>query len=139
MKSFFLIENIDCLVFKKVTFYLIMIIYFQLQYSKKTKWFNVQTKKWSRGPDMNKARSGHGCVKIPQTNLRKSKILVVGGLNVPEQNNPDNHLLFKFLCLSDIDECDPDLCPYDEICEDRINSFHCQKGKCSKTLSLAFI
>ena len=55
-----------------------MFIYFQLQRSE-TKWFDVQTKKWSRGPDMNKARSGHGCVKIPQTSQRKSQILVVGG------------------------------------------------------------
>ena len=58
-----------------------MIIYFQLQYSKKTKWFNVQTKKWSNGPEMNKARGLHGCVKIPQTSQHKSQILVVGGLN----------------------------------------------------------
>ena len=28
---------------------------------------------------MNKARSHHGCVKIPQTSQRKSQILVVGG------------------------------------------------------------
>ena len=28
---------------------------------------------------MNNARSGHGCVKIPQTSQRKSKILVFGG------------------------------------------------------------
>merc|ERR1719167_1625838 len=28
---------------------------------------------------MNKARSDHGCVKIPQTSQRKSQILVVGG------------------------------------------------------------
>jgi len=49
--------------------------------SKKTKWFDVQTKKWSNGPEMNKDRSGHGCVKIPQTVQRKSQILVVGGLS----------------------------------------------------------
>ena len=41
--------------------------------------FDVQTNKWSNGPDMNKARSHHGCVKIPQTSQRKSQILVVGG------------------------------------------------------------
>ena len=56
-----------------------MIIYFQLQLTKETKWFDVQTKKWSNGPEMNKARSDHGCVKIPQTSQRKSQILVVGG------------------------------------------------------------
>ena len=56
-----------------------MIIYFQLQESKKTKWFDVQTKKWSNGPEMNKGRYEHGCVKIPQTSQRKSQILVVGG------------------------------------------------------------
>ena len=46
---------------------------------KETKWFDVQTKKWSNGPEMNKARSDHGCVKIPQTSQHKSQILVVGG------------------------------------------------------------
>ena len=46
---------------------------------KKTKWFDVQTKKWSNGPEMNEARSRHGCVMIPQTSQRKSKILVFGG------------------------------------------------------------
>ena len=56
-----------------------MIINFQLQELKETKWFDVQTKKWSNGPEMNKARSRHGCVKIPQTSQRKSQILVVGG------------------------------------------------------------
>ena len=56
-----------------------MIIYFQLQASKETKWFDVQTKKWSNGPEMNKARSWHGCVKIPQSSQHKSQILVVGG------------------------------------------------------------
>ena len=56
-----------------------IIIYFQLQRSKETKWFDVQTKKWSNGPEMNKARNWHGCVKISQTSQRKSRILVVGG------------------------------------------------------------
>ena len=56
-----------------------IIIYFQLQRSKETKWFDVQSKKWSIGPEMNKARSMHGCVKIPQTSQHKSQILVVGG------------------------------------------------------------
>jgi len=46
---------------------------------KETKWFDVQTKKWSNGPEMNKARFKHGCVKIPQTSQHKSQILVVGG------------------------------------------------------------
>ena len=60
---------------------MIIIIYFQLQAKKETKWFDVQSKKWSNGPEMNKARSGHGCVKIPQTSQHKSQILVVGGLS----------------------------------------------------------
>ena len=56
-----------------------MIIYFQSQITKETKWFDVQRKKWSNGPEMNKARRWHGCVKIPQTSQHKSQILVVGG------------------------------------------------------------
>ena len=46
---------------------------------KETKWFDVHSKKWSNGPKMNKARSGHGCLKVPQTSQHKSQILVVGG------------------------------------------------------------
>ena len=64
---------------KKVTYYLIIIIDFQLQELKETKWFDVHSKKWSNGPEMNKDRIRHGCVKIPQTIQHKSQILVVGG------------------------------------------------------------
>ena len=58
---------------------MIKIVYFQLQAKKETKWFDVHSKKWSNGPEMNKDRIRHGCVKIPQTIQHKSQILVVGG------------------------------------------------------------
>ena len=66
---------------KNVILYLIIIIHFQLQITKETKWFDVQTKKWTNGPEMNKARYGHGCVKIPQTSQQKGQIMVMGGFS----------------------------------------------------------
>ena len=47
-----------------------------------------------------------------------------------KNNTSTTRLLIRaFLLLSDIDACDPDPCLFNEICEDHINSFHCQKGK----------
>ena len=70
----FLIENIDCLVFKKVTFLFDDHHLFSITGIKETKWFDVHSKKWSNGPEMNKDRIRHGCVKIPQTIQHKPQV-----------------------------------------------------------------
>ena len=40
---------------------------------------DTQTITWSNGPQMNDARSGHGCTTIPATEQTKAQIIVVGG------------------------------------------------------------